>query len=67
MRPLVFLNGIEVSLLLVDLAPSQNWQDLLANWSRRIPAPSAERVATWLWEKRILCEATDALTLNDVG
>jgi flavin-dependent dehydrogenase len=67
MRPLVFLNGIEVGLLLADLASNPNWQALLASWSRRIPAASAERVATWLWEKRILCEATltPVLTLND--
>ena len=57
-RPLVFLNGIEVSLLLADLPPSPKWQDLLASWSRLTPPASAQRVAKWLWEKRILCEAT---------
>jgi flavin-dependent dehydrogenase len=56
MRPLVFLNGIEVGLLLADLTSKPNWQDLLASWSRRIAG--AERIANWLWEKRILCEAT---------
>ena len=65
MRPVVFLNGIEIGLLLADLASNPTWQDLLASWSRRIPPASAERVAAWLWEKRILCEATDVLTLND--
>jgi flavin-dependent dehydrogenase len=58
MRPLVFLNGIEVGLLLADLTFKPNWQDLLASWSRRIAPANAERAANWLWEKRILCEAT---------
>jgi flavin-dependent dehydrogenase len=57
-RPLVFLDGIEVGLLLADLASNPSWQDLLASWSRRIAPGSAERVAAWLWEKRILSEAT---------
>jgi hypothetical protein len=56
-RPLVFLDGIEVGLLLADLASNPSWQDLLASWSRRIAPGSAERVAAWLWEKRILSEA----------
>ncbi|MBV8102693.1 MAG: tryptophan 7-halogenase [Verrucomicrobia bacterium] len=57
-RPLVFLNGIEVGLLLADLAANATWQDLLVSWSRYIPPASAQRVAKWLWEKRILCEAS---------
>lgn len=57
MRPLVFLNGIEIGLLLADLISKPKWEDLLASWSRRLTPASAERVANWLWEKRILCEA----------
>jgi flavin-dependent dehydrogenase len=56
-RPLVFLNRIEVGLLLANLTSNPTWQDLLVSWSRHIPPASADRVATWLWEKRILCEA----------
>jgi hypothetical protein len=59
MRPLVFLNGIEVSLLLCDLTLNLTWKNLLVSWSRYIPLASAERVAAWLWDKRILCEAAE--------
>jgi len=56
-RPLVFLDGIEVGTLLTDVAPRRTLQDLLVRWSQRVPSARAERIAAWLWEKRILCEA----------
>jgi hypothetical protein len=56
-RPLVFLDGIEVGTLLADVTPGRSVQDLLARWSQRVAPSRAERIAAWLWEKRILCEA----------
>jgi hypothetical protein len=59
-RPLVFLDGIEICQLLADVARCPTWQDLLACWSRRVPQSRAERIAAWLWEKRVLCEASES-------
>jgi flavin-dependent dehydrogenase len=56
MRPVAFVNGIDVRLLLADLTSHPEWEDLLRRWSQRMPPCSAERVAAWLWEKRVLCE-----------
>jgi flavin-dependent dehydrogenase len=56
-RPVVFLDGIEVGTLLVEVTPHRSLKDLVAQWSQRMPPPRAERIAAWLWEKRILCEA----------
>jgi hypothetical protein len=56
-RPLVFLDGMEVGTLLEDVTPGRSLQDILARWSQRVAPPRAERIAAWLWEKRILCEA----------
>ena len=57
LRPVVFLDGIEVGTLLTDVTSRLSLQDLLLRWSQRVPRPRAERIAAWLWEKRILCEA----------
>ena len=56
-RPLVFLGGVEVAPLLTDVVGSPKWSALLDRWSRRMPASSAARLAAWLWDRRVLCEA----------
>jgi hypothetical protein len=56
-RPVAFVDGIEVAPLLADLSRFPTWEHLLRQWSERLPSWKAERLATWLWEKRVLCKA----------
>jgi hypothetical protein len=56
-RPLVFLDGIEIAPLLGHVSKFPTWGELLSQWSERLPLWRAARLATWLWEKRVLCEA----------
>lgn len=59
-HPVVFLGDIEVAPLLVAMADSPTWRDLVSHWSKRLPLARAERLALWFWEKRIFCKAAAA-------
>jgi hypothetical protein len=58
LRPVVFLDGIEVAPLLADAAQPARWSELLAGWGERLSPARADRVADWLWSRGVLIGAS---------
>jgi flavin-dependent dehydrogenase len=66
-RPMAFFEGIEVAPLLDVLATRPTWEVLVARWGERLSSERAERLANWLWGKRVIREATADVVAPSLG
>lgn len=60
-RPVAFLAGADLPALLQTLPRGFALRDLPELWRAQVSTPDAWRIADWLWQRRILVEATGGL------
>jgi flavin-dependent dehydrogenase len=58
-RPLAFVDGVAIAPLLEVLDARPTWRSLISAWSEHVPAVTAERVAAWLWTRRVVSEVSE--------
>jgi hypothetical protein len=53
-RPVAYLAGFDIIMLLNEITPGQTAESIINNWSSKIPSRSTNEIVSWLWSRKIL-------------
>ena len=56
-RPVAYLDGIEIASLLTSLRPGASAHETLTKWSRSLEPRRCWEILSWLWSRRVLVPA----------